>query len=139
MRKTLSLDLRQRILSTYDEGRSTREKVSERYRVSLGMVKKLLAQRKRTGDIGSRYRYSGRKPYFTASHRTQLGNLIQKQPDMTLEQMREKLSLSCTIPAIYYVLKDMGLSYKKNATRQRARQRRRQAGAARMDRGTKKS
>lgn len=59
---TLSLDLRSRILATYDEGGSTREEVARRYRVSLGMVKKLLQQRRRTGDLAPRHRYSGRKP-----------------------------------------------------------------------------
>jgi transposase len=38
-RRTLSLDLRERILACYDEGESTREEVAERFRVSLGMVK----------------------------------------------------------------------------------------------------
>ena len=129
MRKTLSLDLRQRILACCGEGKLTRQQIADRYRVSLGMVKKLLAQRKKTGDIAPRHRYSGRKPLFTATHRRQLGRLIEDQPDITLAEMREALELSCTLPAIYYVLRGMKLTYKKNAARQRARARRRQAAA----------
>ena len=53
--KTLSLDLRERILASYDAGKGTRQDIADRYDVSLGMVKKLLSQRKRTGDIASRY------------------------------------------------------------------------------------
>ena len=45
MKKPLSMDLRQRILKAYDQGRSTREEVAARYEVSLGMVKKLIQQR----------------------------------------------------------------------------------------------
>ena len=32
---------------------------------------------------------------------------------MTLAELREALQLSCTLPAIHYVLVDMGLTYKK--------------------------
>ena len=48
--RTLSLDLRERILASYDNADGTRDQVATRYRVSLGMVKKLLQQRRRTGD-----------------------------------------------------------------------------------------
>ena len=45
--KTLSLDLRERILTAYDQQEATRDAVARRFRVSLGMVKKLLQQRRR--------------------------------------------------------------------------------------------
>ena len=51
-KRTLSLDLRERILASYDQQEGTREEVARRFRVSLGMVKKLLQQRRRTGEIG---------------------------------------------------------------------------------------
>jgi transposase len=126
MRKTLSLDLRERILAGCDEGKFTRQQIADRYRVSLGMVKKLLAQRKKTGDIAARHRYAGRKPLFSAAHRRHLGRLIEEQPDITLAEMREALELKCTLPAIYYVLRGMKLTYKNNAARERARARGRQ-------------
>jgi len=126
---TLSLDLRQRILDSYDAGEGTRQNIADRYRVSLGMVKKLLLQRKRTGDISPRHCYSGRKPYFTQEHRLRMKALTGRQPDVTLWEIREQLALDCTLQAIHYVLKDMGMTFKKNAARQRARARRRAAGA----------
>ena len=49
--KTISLDLRERILAAYDADEGTREAVARRFRVSLGMVKKLLQQRHRLGDL----------------------------------------------------------------------------------------
>jgi len=45
--KTLSVDLRERILASYDAREGTREETADRYRVSLGMVKKLLQQRRK--------------------------------------------------------------------------------------------
>jgi len=57
--RTISLDLRERILATYDHDEGTRDDVARRFRVSLGLVKKLLQQRRHTGDIAPRHRFSG--------------------------------------------------------------------------------
>jgi len=111
--QTLSLDLRERILASYDQKEGTREEVGRRYRVSLGMVKKLLQQRRRTGEIGPRHRFSGRKPMILAAHRCQMRTLLHQKPDLTLKELRAGLGLGCSLPAIHYVLEKMGLTYKK--------------------------
>lgn len=128
-RKTVSLDLRERIMACYDEGKLTQQEVANRFRVSVGMVKKLRAQRQATGDLAPRHGYSGRKPLLTMSHRHRIGQLIAEQPDITLQEMREALALDCTLPAIHYVVRDLKLTFKKNAARQRARARRCQGAA----------
>lgn len=110
---TLSLDLRERILSAYDKGRGTREEIAERFSVSLGMVKKLLQQRKKTGCIKPRHHLAGRKKLIVAAHRIAIRQHLKRKPDMTLAELREALGLQCTLPAIHYVLVDMGLTYKK--------------------------
>lgn len=110
---TISVDLRQRILKAYDRGDVTREQVANRFDVSLAMVKKLLQQRRHTGDIAPRHYRSGRKPLILDSHRRDMRLLLKGQPDLTLEEIRGRLSLECTIQAIHYVLADMGLTYKK--------------------------
>jgi transposase len=111
--KTTSLDLRERIVAAYDEAEGTREQVARRFRVSLGLVKKLLAQRKRTQDLRPRHRFSGRKPKILDIHKKQLKDLLAKRPDLTLEEMRKALGLGCTLPAIHYVLVELKLTYKK--------------------------
>jgi transposase len=111
--KTLSLDLRERILASYDNQEGTREQIADGYRVSLGMVKKLLQQRRRTGDLAPRHSHSGRKALIEPSHRRRIRTLLKKKPDMTLKQLREALGLDCSLPAIHYVLADMGMTYSK--------------------------
>ena len=110
---TLSLDLRTRIMAAYDAGEGTREGVAERFGVSLGMVKKLLQQRRRTGDLAARHRFSGRKPLIVAEHRRQLRALLERQPDLTLAELRRALALVCSLPAIHSALQKMELRYKK--------------------------
>lgn len=111
--KTLSLDLRERIVTSYDNEEGTRQQIADRYRVSLGMVKKLLQQRRRIGEIGPQHHRAGRKPIIVESYRRQMRDLLAKRPDMTLKQLRDTLGLDCTLPAIHYALDDMGLTYKK--------------------------
>lgn len=111
--RTLSLDLRERILVSYDNHEGTRQEVAVRYRVSLGMVKKLLQQRRRTGDIAPRHHYAGRKPKILACHQRQMQTLLSRKPDLTLKELRAAVALECTLPAIHYALKKLGLTYKK--------------------------
>lgn len=107
------MDLRQRLLNAYDRGDVTREDVARRFEVSLGMVKKLLQQRRKLGNIAPLHHRSGRKPVILDSHRRQMRELLKQQSDLTLEEIRTHVGLNCTIQAIHYVLEDMGLTYKK--------------------------
>jgi transposase len=111
--RTISLDLRQRILAAYDKGRDTRQEVARRFEVSLGLVKKLLQQRRRTGNIAPRHRFSGRKPIILPVHQSQMRRLLADKPDLTLPELRQATGLRCTLPAIHYALKAMDLTYKK--------------------------
>lgn len=116
--KTLSLDLRERIVEAYDAEQGTREEIAVRFRVSLGMVKKLLQQRRTTNDLGHRHRYSGRKAKVLPEYRDKLAALVAAEPDLTLAQIREKLAMTCTIPAVHHALATLGLTYKKRRSMQ---------------------
>jgi transposase len=107
------LDLRERILTAYDNNEGTREEIAARFRVSLGMVKKLLQQRRRTGSIAPRHHLAGRKPTILAAHRSQFRALLQKKNDLTLNELRDAAGLNCSLQAINVVLGKMGLTYKK--------------------------
>lgn len=111
--RTASLDLRERILAAYDHDEGTREEIARRFRVSLGLVKKLLQQRRRTGDIAPRHRFSGRKPMMVSTHRGQFRALLAKKNDLTLQELRSATGLRCSLQAIHVVLRKMGLTYKK--------------------------
>ena len=86
--RTLSLDVRERILCSYDRDEGTRPEIAHRFRVSLGMVKKLLQQRRRTADIAPRHRFAGRKPLIVATHKSQIRSLLTQRNDLTLKELR---------------------------------------------------
>lgn len=118
MRKPISVDLRERIVEAYERREGTREEVAKRFKVSLGMVKKLLQQQNRTGDLRPRYRFCGRKAKLLPQHGGALKALVAKEPDVTLEEMKGRLGLSCTVAAIHQVLAKLGLTYKKRRSMQ---------------------
>jgi transposase len=113
MKKVISLDLRERIVAAYEEREGTREEVAKRFKVSLGMVKKLMAQKERTGDLRPRYRYCGRKAKLEPVYGERMKALVKREPDLTLAEIKQRLDLSCTIGAIHWVLRRQGLTYKK--------------------------
>jgi len=47
------------------------------------------------------------------AHHRQMRVLLGRKPDLTLKELRTAVGLDCTLPAIHYVLKKMGLTYKK--------------------------
>lgn len=111
--KTLSLDLRERIVAAYDAKEGTRAEVARRFRVSLGMVKKLLQQRRKTGDLGHRHGHSGRKARVLPEYRERLATLVAARPDLTLAQIKAELAMPCTVTAVHHALAALGLTYKK--------------------------
>jgi transposase len=105
--------LRERILAAYDAGEGTREEVARRFRVSLGMVKKFLQQRRHTGSIAPRHHLAGRKPQIVLSHQRAMRTALGQKPDLTLQELRRAVGLECSLQAIHVVLVKMGLTYKK--------------------------
>jgi len=112
-RRTISLDLRERILETYDNQGVSRQEVAKRFCVSLGMVKKLISQRSKRGEIAPQHHRSGRKARIDEAQRRQIRALLASKPDMTLVELRDALRLGCTFQAVHVVLVKMGLTYKK--------------------------
>ncbi|HSI84094.1 MAG TPA: hypothetical protein VK970_09950 [Candidatus Methylacidiphilales bacterium] len=48
---------------------------------------------------------------IVAVHRRKMATLVRQQPDITLEELRVALHLTCTPQAIHYALKSMGLTF----------------------------
>ena len=113
--KPTSIDLRERIVAAYDADEGTRQRIADRFKVSLGLVKKLLAQRKELGTIEPQYQNVGRNPAFDGENLKQLDKFLQKHTDATLIEIQEHFSgcVSCSIQAIANALKRLGWRYKK--------------------------
>ena len=107
-----SMDLRQRILADYDAGMKV-QKVAEKYCISTKCVRDLRQLREQTGDIAPRKGPTGRKPRL-AEHLETLTELVQAQPDATLEELRPQLPVQVSISTLWRALAKLGFTLKKS-------------------------
>jgi transposase len=118
MARPYSDDLRRRILQAYEQGEGTELQLARRFRVSLGYVQKIRRQQRRTGRMERIPHRPGRKPKFSEAIRERLRGWLQQQPDLTLGELQEKLhqqkQLRVSVPALWVVLRKMGLRLKKS-------------------------
>lgn len=118
--RAYSLDLRERVIGDCDAGMS-QAAVARKYKVSAWFVYKLNSQRKKTGSIAP-LQHGGYKPQILAGKTERLRELIEKYPDATLEELRKKLKVKISLSALWYAIERLGLTFKKNPVRIRARQ-----------------
>jgi transposase len=118
MAKAYSDDLRRRILQAYEQKEGSEAELARRFQVSLGYVKKIRQQWRRTGKMERVPHQPGRKPKFTEPIRERLRSWLQQQPDLTLmelqEQLRAQERLPVSVPALWVVLRKIGLRLKKS-------------------------
>lgn len=121
--RAYSLDLRQRVMKAYDEGKWTVGQVAERFKVGQWWVYKLKRQRKQGAGIASRKGPVGQPRRLGPEQINRLTAYVDKHPDATLEQIHEKIAAACTSVTIHNTLRRLGYRYKKNAAGQRTRSR----------------
>src|SRR5208337_3022827 len=117
MAKAYSDDLRRRFLSAYEGGEGTLEELAKRFMVSLPYGKKLRCQFQRNGQMERVEQQRGTPRKLLEEPREQLRRWLLAVPDLTLEQLREKLDqergLTISRAQIARALKRMGLIRKK--------------------------
>lgn len=113
-------EVRVRAIRAYEAGNGTQADIAKFYGVDLSTFQRWL----------QRYRQSGRAsplprghypPALDESHQQQLVKLVRENVDLTLEQLREALGVSCSLVAIHNTLKRLGYRFKKNAAGERTR------------------
>ena len=110
---TYSMDLRDRVVAACDSGRWKRVEIAERFGVSTAWMRRLLQRRRETGNYGPRKTKRGRKPAFTRESLERLDRLAQAQPDATLEELRDRCGVSCSLVTMSNTLAHLGYRRKK--------------------------
>jgi len=88
----LSLDLRTRIVSLYENGEGSIRDLAERFRVGKTTILNLLARKKTTGDVQPSP-HSGGTPTrkIQTEHEEALKRCLRAQPDLTNSELVERL------------------------------------------------
>ena len=123
MPKPLSNDLRKRIIDAKLRG-DTEDKISAEKEVNKSTITKLWALYKKTVSYEARPNHNGRKPALSPLQLEQITQRIKNQPDITLQELIDELSLPVRVSALCRTVnKKLELHFKKNSTSQRAKAR----------------
>ena len=121
--RPLSQDLRQRIIAAREHGEGTGD-VCKRFGVSRKSVERFWMQHRLTGECRPKQIGGYRRSRLEKHDRT-LHRWIAVQSDLTLSELQkrclEQLKVTIGITALWHRLERLGLSYKKNDARRRAR------------------
>lgn len=124
------MDLRERIVAGRKEGQSA-QALAKRFKVCKRSVERFWKRYSEEGQVGCRQRGGYRKSRL-CGHEKELRQWIKQEPDLTLPELSErcqhKLKVQICPSHLSRCLAKLGLSFKKNDTRRRARAARRAAG-----------
>ena len=125
--KAYSLDLRQKIVDAYAEGKISQRQLAKQFRVTLSFIEKLLKQQREIGSIAPKQRTQQTPPKLTDEHLKVLEQLVEEQNDATLEELRDRLEQRTGVrigrSTVDRMLTKLDLSIKKNTASQRKRER----------------
>jgi len=125
--QALGVDLRLRVVRAKERGEPS-EEVAKRFGVCKRSVDRWSKLHRQTGDIAPK-KQGGYRGSLLEGHDDTLRQWIKKEPDLTLRELQERclegLRIKISIGALWKRIKTLGLSYKKNDARRRARAARR--------------
>ena len=123
MPRPFSLDLRERLVEAVNTGLSCNA-VAKRFAVAPSSVIKLMQAYRETGSLAPK-RMGGHRKAILAPHEEMLKALVAETPDATLAELLvalRKKRIKVSRSALAAFLASLRLTFKKNRTRQRARQ-----------------
>jgi transposase len=100
-------------MATIDAGEGSLRPIALRFLVSLSFVARLLRRRRQTGSLDPAPHGGGQPPAFTPGDLERLRQLVQDQPDATLEEWRQHLGIPWSLMAIGRALRRWKITRKK--------------------------
>lgn len=114
--KALSLDLRRRIVATYEQGDATQAEVAQRFSVGPATVERLVRRKRETGSLEPRPHGGGQAPRLTEADRALLLGWFREEPDLTQQEVAQRLSAQgrpVSQPTVGRALRRLGITRKK--------------------------
>lgn len=110
-----SMDLRRRVAEAVDNHEGSLRQLARRFRVSLTFITRLLGRRRQTGSLAPRPHGGGHRPALDEAGQQHLRQLLQEQPDATLEELAQRLG--CGRMAVWRTLRKLKITRKKKTHR----------------------
>jgi transposase len=122
MAKALSNDIRERVVSAVEVGRSRRS-AAKVFGVSAATAIRWVDQLRRSGSIAPKPQGGDNRSHRIEAHAEEILALIETPPDITLAELAEHLEemhgVVVAQSTIWRLLDRRGLTFKKNRARQR--------------------
>jgi transposase len=123
MAAAYSMDLRERVFKAW-QASGDADDVAATFGVSRAWVHRLAQRQRETKSLAPRKQTKFR-PRILAGQETRLQAMVAAKPDVTLTELRAQLPTTASLSTLWTELDRLGLTVKKNGTRQRATSRRR--------------
>ncbi len=111
------MDLRKRVVAACDRHDGKRVEIAERFGVSTAWIRRLLQRRRETGSIAALPQNAGRKPALNARKLERLRRIVDRQPDATLRELKQRLGVQLSDGAMIRALGKLKLTLKKSRSR----------------------
>ena len=122
MAQSLSIDLRERLISAVEDGMSRRS-AAKRFGVAASTAIKWMDQWRRTGDVRPRPQGGDFRSHRIEVHAEGILALIEESPDITLGEIAvyldETHGVEVSPSSVWRLLDRHGMTFKKNRARQR--------------------
>lgn len=107
-------EAREMMIKAYEKTGNAKE-VAECYGVDVSTVYRLEWQKKATGSVKLRTNQRGRKALLSEKEISEIDKLVQKQPDITIDEIIEKLQLHASNETVRRTVIQMGYVRKKKS------------------------
>lgn len=108
------MDLRRRVVAASQRGGKTRMALAEEFAVSTAWIRRLLQRLRETGSIAPLPQNPGRKPTFDDKQLGRLGRIVERRPDATLRELKERMGVTVSDGTMIRALRKLKLSLKKS-------------------------
>lgn len=115
-------EAREMMIKAYEKTGNAKE-VAECYGVDVSTVYRLARQKKRTGSVKLRTNLRGRKAILSQEDLLNIDKTIQEQPDITIDEIIEKLNLHVSNETVRTTVIKLGYTYKKKSLHASERER----------------
>lgn len=113
MRPT-STDLRQRVVAARVEDGQSMGLIAARFRIPKGTVQNILRRYRQSGTVEPKAHGGGQPPRFSPEALQRLARDVERHPDATLDELRERSGVKVSRVAFHKRIKQLGFTRKKS-------------------------
>jgi len=113
MRPTSS-DLRKRVVAARTQDGQSMGEIAERFKIPKGTVQNILERFRDAHTVEPKPQNAGRKSAVTDKALRALERDLEKHPDSTLEELRERNHLEVSLVTVHNTLRKLGFTRKKS-------------------------